>query len=296
MIFHIITVIEIYAILTISLNLVVGYTGLFSLGHAAFFGIGAYTSAILTLAGVPFWFGLIAGGVLTGIVGWLIGYSTLKMKGDYFAIATLAFGEIARTIFLNWMGLTRGPLGLPGIPRPSIFGYQFNSVQSFAVLAGIFFIIVLILSQRLVNSPFGRLLKSIREDDIAAESLGKDVGRVKTVAVTVGSVFAGVGGSLYASFITYIDPSSFTLNQSIFILLLVVFGGLGNNYGSILGAALLVIVREGLRFLGLPPSVSAPLQQMIYSIALILLMLLRPRGIIGEKRIRSSVALQKEGE
>lgn len=284
MIYHLVTLIGIYGMLAVGLNLIVGYTGLFSLGHAAFFGLGAYTSALLSLAGAPVWTGMLAGGMMGALGGWLVGYSTVNLRGDYFCLGTLAFGEITRAVFTNWIGLTRGPMGLPGIPRPSLFGVPIKSVEQYMVLALVFLTLSLVFAERLVKSPFGRVLRSIREDDVAAESLGKNVGRTKIVAVMAGSFLAGVAGGLYAHYITYIDPMGFTLNQSIFILVLVVFGGLGNNYGSIVGAVILVVVREGLRFLGLPSSVSAALQQAIYSVLLIGLMLARPRGLLGEVR------------
>ncbi|MEW6082438.1 MAG: branched-chain amino acid ABC transporter permease [Bacillota bacterium] len=285
MIYHIIVLMCIYGILAISLNLTIGFTGLFNLGHAAFFGIGAYTSALLTRAGSPVWIGLMAGALLAGLSGSFIGFSTLRLRGDYLAIATLGFGEIMRSVFRNWVGLTRGPMGLPGIPRPEILGYQFSSMPSYVALMLGFLVLTYVVIERMVNSPYGRVLKGIREDEIAVQAMGKDVVGFKLVALVVGSLFAGVAGSLYAHYITFIDPTSFTLNQTIFVLLIVVFGGLGSNAGSLVGVFILVLIRESTRFFGLPPSVSAPLQQIMFSLMLVIMMLVRPNGLLGERRL-----------
>jgi branched-chain amino acid transport system permease protein len=283
--YHLAILIIIYSITCIGLNIVVGYTGFFSFARAAFFGIGAYTSALLVMAGTPFIFGIIAGGILAAVFGWLLGMITSEMTGDYFALATFAFAEMTRQIFINWTGLTRGPLGLPGIPRPEIFGYQFSTNQSYLVLYLILLGLVVLITEMYVKSPFGRLLKTIREDEMAAESLGKNIAKTKNISIAMGAFFGGLGGALYAHYITYIDPSAFVLHITIFFLIIVIAGGMGNNYGTILGAIMLVLVRELPRYLGLSPAFAASLQQMVYSSILVLLMLVRPRGLLGEKKL-----------
>lgn len=281
---HLLILVGIYIILTVSLNLVIGFTGLLNLGHAAFFGIGAYTSALLALNGVNFWIALICGLILAGFFGFLIGLPTLKLRGDYLAIATLGFGEIIRAILKNWTSLTRGPLGLPGIPRPGIFGLSISTNESYLILVFVIVLVVLFVTNRIVKSPFGRVLESIREDELASKTLGKNTVKFKLISLAVGAGIAGVAGSLYAHYITFIDPSSFTLNETILIASMVVLGGMGSIKGSCLGAALLILLPEPIRFLRLPSTAAAALRQMIYSVVLIVLMIYRPEGIIKRKK------------
>jgi branched-chain amino acid transport system permease protein len=285
-IFHIVIFLCIYSMLSLSLNMIVGLTGMFNLGHIAFFGIGAYCSALLAFQGFPFLACLFLGALLAGAIGYFIGISTLKLKGDYLAIATLGLGEFIRSVFNNWMGLTRGPMGLPGIPKPTIFSLHINSTESYLILALIFFFLTFLIMEKLFRSPYGRVLKGIREDEFAAQALGKDVYRFKLHALFLGCFFAGMAGSLYAHYISFIDPSTFTIQQTIFILIMVVLGGMGNNIGAILGAVIIILLPELLRLLNLPGHVTGPLKQMIFSLLLILLMLFRPRGILGREKSR----------
>ncbi|RKZ19310.1 branched-chain amino acid ABC transporter permease [bacterium] len=277
----------IYIILTMSLNLIVGYTGLPALGHAAFSCIGAYTSAILALRlGLSPWIGILAGIFLAVITGLISSFPALRLKGDYLALATLGFNVIVYGIAKNWVSLTRGPMGLPGIPSFSIFGFSITETWKYLILVLFFDIISFIFLWRITSSPFGRLLKGIREDEKAIQILGVNTVKYKVVVFMVGAGFAGLSGVLYAHYITFIDPSSFTVMESITILLMVIFGGMANLYGSIIGAISLVVLPEVLRFLGLPSSVAAPLRQMIYGLLLVILMLKRPQGILGEYRFR----------
>ncbi|MBS3812049.1 MAG: branched-chain amino acid ABC transporter permease [Halanaerobiales bacterium] len=296
MFYHLTILMIIYSITCIGLNIVVGYTGFFSFARAAFFGIGAYTSALLVMSGVPFLIAIIAGGILAAIFGWILGLITVEMTGDYFALATFAFAEMTRQVFINWTGLTRGPLGLPGIPRPEIFGFRFSTNQAYLFLYIILLILVLIITEMYVKSPFGRLLKTIREDETAAQSLGKNIAKTKNISIAMGAFFGGVGGALYAHYITYIDPSAFVLHITIFFLIIVIAGGMGNNYGTILGAVMLVLVRELPRYLGLSPAFAASLQQMVYSSILVILMLVRPRGLLGERKLLSEQSSEEGGQ
>lgn len=280
---HILTIAGIYIILTLSLNLIVGYTGIPSLGHAAFSAVGAYTSALLALRlGLPFWVGLIAAACVAAMFGVIIGFPSLRLKGDYLALATFGFAVIVYSILKNWISLTRGPMGLPGIPKPSIFGFEFDSIISYLVLVATLAALTTFVVRRIVKSPFGRVLKAIREDETAALAMGKDVIKYKILVFVIGAFFAGIAGSLYAHYITFIDPSSFTIMESILILLMVVFGGMASIPGSILGAVILILFPELLRFLGLPNSIAASTRQMIYGLLLVILMLKRPKGLIGE--------------
>lgn len=284
-ILHILVITGIYIILTLSLNLLVGYTGLAALGHAAFSCVGAYASALLALNyGLSPWLGLVVGACAAAVLGALIGIPSLRLKGDYLAIATFGFGVIVYSVAKNWVSVTRGPMGLPGIPAFSIFGVQLSEVWQYLVLVAVFVFITYFVINRIVSSPFGRVLRGIREDEIAALAMGKNINKYKIIVFIVGAFFAGIAGSLYAHYITFIDPSSFTVMESITILLMVVFGGMGSLGGSFVGAAVLVILPELLRFLGMPSSVAAPLRQMIYGLLLIILMLKRPQGILGTYR------------
>ena len=282
---HILVITGIYIILTLSLNLVVGYTGLAALGHAAFSCVGAYASSLLALNyGVSPWIGLLVGACVAAILGVFIGAPSLRLKGDYLAIATFGLGVIVYSVAKNWMSVTRGPMGLPGIPGFSFFGIQLSSVWTYLILVAFFVFLTYFIIRRVVKSPFGRILRGIREDEVATLAMGKDVNKHKIMVFVIGAFFAGIAGSLYAHYITFIDPSSFTVMESITILLMVVFGGMGSLGGSFVGAAILVIFPELLRFLGMPSSVAAPLRQMIYGLLLIVLMLYRPQGIMGRYR------------
>jgi branched-chain amino acid transport system permease protein len=284
---HILIISCIYIILTLSLNLIVGYTGLAALGHIAFACVGAYASSLLALNfGVSPWIGLMVGACMASFLGLVIGFPSIRLKGDYLAIATFGFGVIVYSISKNWVDLTRGPMGLPGIPKFSFFGFELQPVWAYLTLVTVFVIITAFIISRIVDSPFGRILKSIREDEVASLSIGKNIVKYKLIVFVVGAFFAGIAGSLYAHYITFIDPSSFTAMESIAVLLMVVFGGMGSIRGSFIGALILVIFPEMLRFLGMPSSVAAPLRQMIYGLLLVVLMIRRPQGIIGQYRFK----------
>lgn len=284
---HILVIAGIYMILTLSLNLIIGYTGLPALGHGAFSLVGAYVSTLLALRlDVSPWLGLPIGAVAAAIVGLVIALPAIRLKGDYLALATLGFAVIVYSIAKNWVAVTRGPMGLPGIPGFSFFGYQLTEIWAYLLLVTALVWFTAFILRRIVDSPFGRILRGVREDEVATAALGKDVNRHKIMVFMVGAFFAGIAGSLYAHYITFIDPSSFTIMESITILLMVVFGGMGSLRGSFVGAAVLVILPELLRFLGMPSAIEAPLRQMIYGLLLVLLMLKRPQGILGRYRLK----------
>lgn len=284
---HILIISGIYIILTLSLNLIVGFTGLASLGHIAFACVCAYTSSLLALNyGISPWVGLLVGAFVASLLGLIIGFPSMRLKGDYLALATFGFGVIVYSVSKNWVDLTRGPMGLPGIPKFNLFGFELQPVWSYLILVLVFVFLTAFIINRIVDSPFGRILKSIRDDEVVSLSIGKNVNKYKLIVFVIGAFFAGIAGSLYAHYITFIDPSSFTVMESIAVLLMVVFGGMGNIKGSFIGALILVIFPEMLRFLGMPSSVAAPLRQMIYGLLLIILMVKRPQGIIGEYRFK----------
>ena len=284
---HIIIIAGIYTILSLSLNLIVGYTGLAALGHIAFAAVGAYASSLLALnLGISPWIGLLIGAIFAAILGAIVAYPALRLKGDYLALATLGLGIIVYSVAKNWISLTRGPMGLPGIPSFYLFGIEFNNVWIYLVLVLVFVGITYFAIRNITISPFGRVLSGIREDVIATEAMGKNIVKHKLIVFMVGAFFAGIAGSLYAHYITFIDPSSFTAMESISVLLMVVFGGMASLTGSIVGAAVLVIFPELLRFLGMPSSVAAPMRQMIYGLLLVILMILRPQGLIGKYKFK----------
>ncbi|MDD5193233.1 MAG: branched-chain amino acid ABC transporter permease [Candidatus Nanoarchaeia archaeon] len=280
---HILILVGIYIILALALQLAMGFTGLLNIGHVAFYGIGAYTSALLALnLGVPFWFGLIIGGLVASIFGILLAIPTTKLKGDYLAIGTLGFAIIIFSILQNWISLTNGPLGLPGIPKPILFGFKFTGF-SYLILVYVFVLITYWIVKKIVKSPFGRVLKAVKDDELAASSLGKNPIKYKIIAFAVSAFLAGIAGSLYAHYISFIDPSSFTILESILIISMVIIGGLGSIGGAIFGAAFLILIQEPIRFLPLPSSVLGALRQMIYSGLLIILLIFKPKGLWGGK-------------
>jgi len=282
---HILIVALIYAIFAVSLNLELGYAGLYNFGQVAFFGIGAYTSALLGLAGLPVSLGMVCGMVAAGVAGGLLAIPALRLTGDFFGIATLVFAEMVRLFFLNERWLTKGPMGLPAIPRPFWIGERIAGLPMFLIFCTLLTLLVFLTGRRLTTTPFGRALKVVREDEYVAKALGKNVLSLKIRAVILGSVLAGLAGSLWAHYISYISPSDFTLNETILVLLCVVLGGKGTNWGPILGAFVIIFFQESLRFLPIPTDFGrlvAPLQGMIYGFVLILIMLKRPEGIISE--------------
>ncbi|MFA4855900.1 MAG: branched-chain amino acid ABC transporter permease [archaeon] len=282
-ILHLLILICIYAILSMSLNLITGYAGMLNLGHAAFFGIGAYTSTLLVMAGFPFWFGLLAAAGMAAFFGVLLSIPALRLRGDFLAVATLAFGEIIRSIMLNWTDLTRGPLGIPGIPKPEFLGIAIDSLWTYFALAFIVAAATYFILKWLLTGRFGIALKALRESEQVAESLGKNTSLLKTEAFAIGACFAGIAGCLFAHYITFIDPSSFGLAETILMLLMVVLGGMGSLEGSIVGAIVLVLLPEPLRFIGLPSSMVGPLRQIIYATLLLILVIKRPKGIMGKQ-------------
>ncbi len=283
---HIAILISIYAILGLSLNLVVGFTGLLSITQAAFYGIGAYVTAILlTSTGINFFLAMLISMIITGILSLAIGFVLSKFKDDYYALGSFGFNVIIYSIFLNWQSLTRGPLGIPGIPRPSLFGFTFSENLWFLLLSIICVAIIYFVCQYITLSSFGRVLKAIREDDEAVAVFGYRTLWYKLAIFVISAVMAAVAGSLFASYITFIDPSSFTLTESIFILAIIILGGMANNKGAVIGAACLILLPEILRFVGFPDDVAAQMRQVTYGVILILLMLYRPQGLIGEYRL-----------
>lgn len=265
----------IFAILTLSLNILAGCTGLFSVGFIAFYGIGAYTSAIVTTTlGWPIPVGFILAGIVSSLFSILLGLPTMRLRGMYFAVATLAFGEIMYQVFLNWSSVTGGPKGIKGIPSPEIFGISFRSYSNYYYLALIILILIVILTRNLINSRSGRAMLSIRENDIAAEAMGVNVPRYKMLSFMVATFFAGIAGALYAHEVRYISPESFVNAESSAVLAMMVVGGIGSIPGSILGGFALTMLPEFLRFFG-------NIRLVIYGIAIVVIIIFAPKGLGG---------------
>jgi branched-chain amino acid transport system permease protein len=284
--YHLAVLFTIYAGLAISLDLIVGYTGLLSVTHAAFYGFGAYTTAILMTAyGFGFFPSLLVGIVISMFMALLIGFVLSRFKDDYYALVSFGFNIIVFSVFLNWQDLTRGPLGIPGIGKPELFGYTLSSTLQFLGLSIVLMAIVYSVARFIVNSSFGRVLKAIREDEKAISVFGYNTKTFKLVIFVVSAGMAAIAGSLFASYITFIDPSTFTLNESIFILAMIILGGLSNVRGAVLGSLFLILLPEALRFVGFPTDIAAQMRQVVYGALLMALMLYRPQGMLGEYKL-----------
>ncbi len=276
----------IYGILAVSLNLVVGYTGLLSITHAAFYGIGAYATAILTTRfGFDFFVALLVAVFITAVISFLIGIVLGRFRDDYYVLASFGFNMIVYSIFVNWSSVTNGPLGIPAIQRPVLFGFSFNDPIPFLLLSVFFLVLTVLVAYLVVRSSFGRVLKAIREDEKALQVFGYDTKWFKMAVFVISACLAVSGGALFAALIRYIDPSTFTSNESIFLLSMVILGGLASLRGSILGACILTFLPELLRFVGFPNEVAAQVRQAVYGFLLIFFMLYKPQGLAGEYKL-----------
>ncbi len=272
-----------YSILSLSLNLIMGYTGIAVLGMAAFYGIGAYTFAILsTRAGFTFIPASICAFIMSFMVGVLIAIPTMRISGNYLAIVTLGFCEIVRIIELNWVDLTGGPFGIKNIPAPVLFGYKLNNPLKKYYL-GVFLLLITVLAiSSMINSRAGRAWKAIKGDVIAAQSMGINVFKYKTWAFAFTAAFAGLAGAFFASYIGYIDSTNFNYNQSIQILSMTIMGGLGSVPGSIIGAVFFMVLPEFLRWLGtIFGEWVVQWRQILYGLILVLMIMYKPDGILG---------------
>ncbi len=283
-ILHIGVMLNIYILLVLSANLPIGLANLLSMCQAAFYGIGAYFSAYFLMQfNLPFIVIALIVMSLTGICSLIVSFASVKLKGDYFVLATLAFQMIVFTVLYNWTSVTRGPYGIPGIPSIKIGGiWELSGTLNYFIFTALITVIAILLFRALKYSPFGRVLTAIRSDEYSVSALGRSPIRFKTWAFFISAAFSGLAGLIYASYVSYIDPTSFTIDESIFILTALFIGGIGNIKGPVLGAVFVVIIPEILRFVGLPDSIAANLRQIIYGVALVLIMYYRPQGIWGK--------------
>lgn len=283
----ILTLIGIYAILSVSLSLLVGHTGIFSMAHAALFGVGAYAYAALTVRlGWGPGLALAAAVVLAALAGAVMAIPSLRVSGDYFLVASFALQVVAASVFANWTSVTGGTGGIPGIQRPTIGSLDFGDNGTFLGLVVVVAAVVAAVSLWLVRSPYGRMLHVIRDDEVVAATLGKPVRFAKISVTVLSGTFAGLAGVLYAQYLLYLSPGTFQVATSVSIITMVVLGGMTSVVGAVVGAALIVLIPQGLQQLHIASSVAGPLQQAFFGALLILLMLVRPQGLLGGSRWR----------
>ena len=270
-ILHLLIIICIYTILSQSLSLVAGYSGQISLAHAGFYGIGAYSIALMAVNfGTPAILNMLIALLISGTIAYVIAKVAVKTVDDYYVVITLGIQVVIYSIMNNWQSVTNGPLGIGGIPTISFFGIPLESKWAFLSMAIVITSFVWYILHNITESPFGRVLRALSEDEIYTDSLGKNVGNAKVVSFVISGMLASLGGTLYAYYISYIDPTSFTLDESIFILSIVIIGGMRNLTGVFLSVVFLVLLPEVLRFVGMPSSIAANMRQIIYGIAIII--------------------------
>lgn len=281
------------------LNLLTGFTGQISLGHGAFIGVGAYTSAILiTRLGIPFWWTIPLAGMISAIVGAVIGIPSLRIKGLYLAISTIAAQFILEYIFLNWEAMTHGIRGI-NVPDPELFGFKFDTELKFYFITLFFVVIATIYARNLVRTRVGRAFIAIRDRDLAAELIGINLFRYKLMSFAISSFYAGVAGSLWVSFMNIVTPEHFPLSLSIEYLAMVIVGGLGQVLGSIYGAIFMILVPEILKFgtdaikeIPAFQHIFAPLREVVFGALIVFFLIFEPHGLAEIwRRVKSSFIL-----
>ena len=273
---YLLTVIAAYSILVASLNLAIGFTGLVNLGHMVFFGIGAYASAILTVNGMPWYFAMPIAALLACIAGTLIAAITVRLKGDYFQIVTIGFVFMAIAVSRNWISLTRGALGIPGVPK-ILSDNPYYMLFSWAIAGfSLFFL------YKLVNSETGKIFQAIRDDETAAAVLGKNTYFYKVLSIAISTFFAGLAGSLYVHYVNFIDPTIFDLGFFILILSMLFTGGLASIKGSVVGVFSLSILTELVKYVPISDELVGAFRVMLFIVVMILILIFKPRGIFGK--------------
>jgi branched-chain amino acid transport system permease protein len=278
------TLVLIYSVVGLGLMLLAGFTGLFSIGHAAFLGVGAYTQAVLANAGVPFPLALLAAGALSAAVGVVVGLPALRVKGIYLGIATLSFGFIVEEVFARWETVTGGNAGLH-VKAPSFGAWKLDTANAFYYLCLVVTVLSTLLILNLLRSPTGRAFVAIRDSEISAQSMGINLARFKTLSFAISAALAGQGGALYAHMIKFLSPDQFNIVQSIDLLLMVVIGGLGSVHGAFLGAIFLITMPQFIgaakdllpAFIGQAPGLKA----VVYGAVLVVFVLFEPMGLYG---------------
>ena len=283
-VFHIAIMLNIYIMLVLSANLTTGMANLLTMCQAAFYGIGAYIGTFFLLQfHCPLVVIIAVVSLVTGLFSFVVSYASVKLKGDYFVLASMGFQLIVYTILYNWIPVTRGPYGIPGIPGIRLFGiWELSGVYAYFALSLVLAVVAILLFNNLHDSPYGRTLRAIKADELMVQSMGRNTLAATAWAFFISAAVAGVAGVVYAAYVSYIDPTSFTLNESIFIISALFIGGIGNVKGPVFGALFVVILPELLRFIGLPDAVAANLRQVIYGLSLILVVYFRPQGLFGK--------------
>lgn len=286
MLIRVLSTVMIYCILAMGNMLISGHTGMLNMGHAAFYGVGAYVSALLSVQlQLPFIVCFILAGIVSGLCGFLIAFPCLRVQTDFLSLITIAFGNVFLTIVLNWMSVTRGPMGIPSIPRAAIFGFKFNTPVRYYFLLLVFVIVIYIALKNIIDSKIGRALQATRDDEIGASSVGINIKRHKVLAFTVGTFTAGLAGSLMVHYIGFVGPNNFSFDESLLIMQMCIIGGLGSLPGAIVGASFLIIMPEIIRPL-------AVYRIGIGGLIMILCMLFRPQGILGSRAFASDGGIQ----
>ena len=275
--------ISINAILAVTLNFVLGYAGIFSMAHAVFFGIGAYTTALVAMKlGAGFLVATGAGMAVSALISLALALPALRVRGEYFVAASLGLQMLAVTLFSEWKVVTGGIGGISNIPPARFPGFEISSRAGYLVLSLVCLALVMLAVALLVRSSFGRSLKAIRDDETAASAYCKNVAVIKTIAVAVSSALAAVAGSLYAFYMSFVNVESFTLDTSVYLMAMVIIGGTATLVGPVVGTFLILLLPAGLSYLpGLPQSEIGSIQQIVYGLAMVLLMIFRPGGLWG---------------
>lgn len=284
---HIFSLTMIYAIFVLGQNVITGWAGMLTLGQAAFVGMGAYTSVLLTLKlGIPWPAAFLASGALCAFFGALLAIPCLRVQTDFLSLVTIAFNQIFFVIANNWMDLTRGPMGIPGVSAMEIFGWRAKTAQDqFWLILGLVIVLFFVVS-RLMGSQLGRTLKMIRDDEVAARALGVNVTGYKVLAFAIGCGLCGLGGSVYGHYMRFVSPDMFKLEEALLIMQMAILGGLASIWGTALGAFLMILIPEALRssepwLITIRPGVAGA--------TLVLLMIWRPNGILGLGEVPKSI-------
>lgn len=273
----------IYALLSEGLNLIMGHGGIFSMGHGAFFAVGAYVSALLyTRVGMAFPLELLMSALAAMLCGLMLSLAAMRLKGDYITFCSYGFAIVVYTVANNWLDVTNGPTGISGIMRPTVFGLSFTTLPQYLLLCLMVTAISFLVMYRVVHSPYGKSIEAFREDEAAAYASGINVALRKTQVFCIGAFFAGLAGCLYAHYMMICDPTSFKISVSSLLVCMVIIGGMGSMLGAVAGAIIVIGLPELLTFLGLSSSYSEQIQDMIYSLLLIVIIVNRPRGLFGK--------------
>lgn len=283
---RVVTTVFLYCILTLGNMVISGHTGMLNMGHAAFYGVGAYISAVLSVNyGVPFIVCFLLAGLGAGICGLLVSIPCLRLSTDFLSLITIAFSNVFLTIVRNWMDVTRGPMGIPAIPPATLFGFAFDTpVSSYFLIFAVALLTYLLLNN-LIKTKLGRAMQATRDDEIGAQSVGVKTNRYKILAFAVGTAFAGLAGSLMVHYIGFVGPNNFTFDESLLIMQMCILGGLGSQPGAVVGAAFLTIIPEVIRPL-------ATYRIGLGGLIMILCMLFRPQGILGSRAFAGDSGIQ----